>query len=112
MELAEKLGVSFQQIQKYEKGITRISVSRLKDISDALGVDISEFFIGYNLSIKGVEEPSAPYGLEPKYPLNKEEMRLLKVFRKIRTPSLRNGALSLVKGILELERAQVKNIPE
>jgi transcriptional regulator with XRE-family HTH domain len=43
-QLGEKLGVSFQQVQKYEKGANRISVSRLPQIADALGVSISEFY--------------------------------------------------------------------
>ena len=42
--LAEILGVTFQQVQKYEKGVNRISASRLYDISLALGVPIQEFF--------------------------------------------------------------------
>ncbi len=42
--LAQKVGVRFQQIQKYEKGINRVSASRLWDISVVLGVPISYFF--------------------------------------------------------------------
>ncbi|MCK4486139.1 MAG: helix-turn-helix transcriptional regulator, partial [Desulfobacterales bacterium] len=44
IELAERIGISFQQIQKYEKGSTRISVMRLQQISKALGVNITAFF--------------------------------------------------------------------
>ena len=43
-ELAERIGISFQQVQKYEKGSTRISVMRLLQISEALGVRITAFF--------------------------------------------------------------------
>jgi transcriptional regulator with XRE-family HTH domain len=42
--LGAKLGVTFQQIQKYEKGATRVSTSRLQQIADALGVVPSYFF--------------------------------------------------------------------
>jgi transcriptional regulator with XRE-family HTH domain len=45
-QLAEKVGIKFQQIQKYETGMNRISASRLWDISDALGVPVSFFFDG------------------------------------------------------------------
>ena len=45
-QLADKVGIKFQQIQKYETGMNRISASRLWDISDALGVTISFFFEG------------------------------------------------------------------
>lgn len=44
-DLAKALGISFQQVQKYENGKNRVSVSRLVDICNALEVDIS-FFIG------------------------------------------------------------------
>lgn len=45
-QLAEKVGIKFQQIQKYETGMNRVSASRLWDISEALGVKISFFFDG------------------------------------------------------------------
>ncbi len=44
--LAELLGVTFQQVQKYEKGVNRIAASRLFDISHALDVPIESFFDG------------------------------------------------------------------
>ncbi len=45
-QLADKVGIKFQQIQKYETGMNRISASRLWDIADALSVSISFFFEG------------------------------------------------------------------
>lgn len=48
--LAELLGVTFQQIQKYEKGINRVAASRLYDMTDALDVDIAYFFDGLRKS--------------------------------------------------------------
>ncbi len=45
-QLAEKVGIKFQQIQKYETGMNRVSASRLWDISVSLGVSISFFFEG------------------------------------------------------------------
>ncbi|WP_084860619.1 helix-turn-helix domain-containing protein [Salibaculum halophilum] len=44
--LADKVGIKFQQIQKYETGMNRVSASRLWDIAHALGVDIAFFFEG------------------------------------------------------------------
>ena len=43
-ELAERIGVTFQQVQKYEKGVNRIGAGRLQRISEALEVPISFFF--------------------------------------------------------------------
>lgn len=45
-QLADKVGIKFQQIQKYETGMNRVSASRLWDVADALGVQISFFFEG------------------------------------------------------------------
>ncbi|MGV6811684.1 MAG: helix-turn-helix domain-containing protein [Brevirhabdus sp.] len=45
-QLAEKVGIKFQQIQKYETGMNRVSASRLWDISEALDVPVSFFFEG------------------------------------------------------------------
>ncbi|MCC1493682.1 helix-turn-helix domain-containing protein [Cognatishimia sp. F0-27] len=45
-QLAQKVGIKFQQIQKYETGANRISASRLWDIADALDVPVSFFFEG------------------------------------------------------------------
>ena len=52
--LAELVGIKFQQIQKYETGANRVSASRLWDIADALGVQVSFFFEG--LKEDGVED--------------------------------------------------------
>lgn len=47
-QLAEKVGIKFQQIQKYETGMNRVSASRLWDIAEALSVPVSFFFEGLN----------------------------------------------------------------
>jgi len=53
-ELSNQLGVTFQQIQKYEKGVNRISASRLFELSHALDVPVQFFF-------DGLDEPTDPY---------------------------------------------------
>ena len=55
-QLADKVGIKFQQIQKYETGMNRVSASRLWDIADALGVQISFFFEGLDPTIQVPEE--------------------------------------------------------
>jgi transcriptional regulator with XRE-family HTH domain len=49
-QLAERVGIKFQQIQKYETGMNRISASRLWDIAGALDVPVAFFFEGLNAS--------------------------------------------------------------
>lgn len=107
LDLAERVGISFQQIQKYEKGATRISVIRLYQISEALGVDIRDFF---KKSQKGIKVSDASLTYLPKsndpdnlQPLNKDEIILLKLFRKIGNKKLRESVLKQLRGIIELE---------
>ena len=59
-QLAEKVGIKFQQIQKYETGMNRISASRLWDISEALDVSVSFFFEGLEGDRKESAQDSVP----------------------------------------------------
>ncbi|MBL4810779.1 MAG: helix-turn-helix transcriptional regulator [Rhodobacteraceae bacterium] len=54
-QLAEKVGIKFQQIQKYETGMNRVSASRLWDIARALSVPVSFFFEGLEGSVTEYE---------------------------------------------------------
>ncbi|NVM23111.1 MAG: helix-turn-helix transcriptional regulator [Desulfobacterales bacterium] len=106
-ELAERIGISFQQIQKYEKGSTRLSVMRLQQISEALGVNIIAFFEEGERVAK-VSDLSLRYTpggdrLETFQPLNKEEITLLRLFRKTRNRKVREGILKQLRGVVELE---------
>jgi len=106
-ELAERIGISFQQIQKYEKGSTRISVMRLQQISEVLGVNITAFFEEEE-KIPKVSDSALRYTpggapLEMFLPLNKEEMTLLKLFRKTKNRKIREGILKQLHGVIELE---------
>ena len=56
--LAEQVGIKFQQIQKYETGMNRVSASRLWDIAETLGVPVSFFFEG--LDVEADETRGAP----------------------------------------------------
>ncbi len=75
-QLGDLLGVTFQQIQKYEKATNRIGAGRLQQIADIFGVDISFFYT--DISKKG--NFSYPYdeGIS-----SKEEYFLLKGFRQL-----------------------------
>ncbi len=106
-ELAERIDISFQQIQKYEKGSTRISVVRLQQISEALGVNITLFF-EEGERIPRVSDLALRYTpggdpLETFQPLNKEEITLLRLFRKTKNRKVREGILKQLRGVIELE---------
>lgn len=107
IELAEKINLSFQQVQKYEKGITAISVFRLQQIADAFDVPVTRFFEEEKQSLR-VSGPTVDYDPDktrPKTPqiLTQEEFLLLKSFRKIGNRKLRQGVLKQLKGLIELE---------
>ena len=108
IELAERIGISFQQIQKYEKGSTRISVMRLQEISDALGISITSFF-EEDERVPKVSDHSfgyTPRGIYPEgfQPLRKEEIALLKLFRKVKNRKVKEGIIKQVRGLIELEK--------
>ncbi len=58
-QLAESVGIKFQQIQKYETGANRVSASRLWDIAAAMGVDVGFFFEGVEAA-QNVADTGAP----------------------------------------------------
>lgn len=59
-QLAQQVGIKFQQIQKYETGANRVSASRLWDISEALNVPVSFFFEGIDGQTEEQEPESVP----------------------------------------------------
>lgn len=94
MALAEKIGISYQQLQKYEKGINNISVYRLEQISEALKIPISSFL--------ETEEPERIAEDIGEYGLSKEEKTLLELFRRIDNKDIKRGLLLELKGIVEI----------
>lgn len=107
MELAERVGVSFQQIQKYEKGATRISVARLLQIAEALGLPVSVFLDEERQGL-AVGEPAGEY--RRSLPSageagRREEARLLTLFRKLADRRLRAGVMQQLQGLVELQDA-------
>ena len=77
-QLAEKVGIKFQQIQKYETGMNRVSASRLWDISDALGVTVSFFFEGLTTGEKPADADAN--GIPSDILANKEALELVRSY--------------------------------
>ena len=95
--LATGLGLTFQQVQKYEKGMNRMGSSRLQHAADILGVPVSYLFEG---GADGSFE--LPGGLSPSYvddfAASADGLRLAKVFMRVR-PALQRRIVDLVKEI-------------
>lgn len=100
--LAELLGVTFQQVQKYEKGVNRIAVSRLWDISVALEMPVSRFF--ETVSVRGVAEGRQEYVDDAL--ATPEGAQLMAMFASIKSQKLRRKVLELVKTLTEDEGAK------
>jgi transcriptional regulator with XRE-family HTH domain len=92
-ELADQIGVTFQQVQKYEKGINRIGAGRLVRVAKALDVPIS-FFVG-TTDDDGLEDTHAILEfLDTSYSL-----RLLRAFSRIEDTGVQRSVLELVENI-------------
>jgi transcriptional regulator with XRE-family HTH domain len=99
-ELALKVGVTFQSIQKYEGGANRVSASRLQEIAGVLGVPVSHFFEG----LEGGEPAPAPATAEER--LTSQEIRDLNVaYAAITDKALRTAVLHLLKSFAEKSNA-------
>ena len=85
-QLAGLIGVSLQQLVKYEQGTNRISASRMLDLANALDVDITEFF-----SSDAIATPSA----DP--PLAEKESELLAAFRRISSQETQELIVRMVR---------------
>lgn len=59
-QLAEKVGIKFQQIQKYETGMNRVSASRLWDMATALSVPVDFFFDGLENNADDIDDDALP----------------------------------------------------
>jgi transcriptional regulator with XRE-family HTH domain len=75
-QLADKVGIKFQQIQKYETGMNRVSASRLWDIAEALGVGINFFF-------EGIDDSRAETKAEGDFLADKEALELVRSYYAI-----------------------------
>ena len=99
--LGELLSLTFQQVQKYEKGVNRIGAGRLFDVSRILGVPIDYFYEGVaaQLGQPGFAEEGAPPVME--FVSSGEGMQLSLAFMKIKDAKVRKRVLDLVKSLAE-----------
>ncbi|MCT8161011.1 helix-turn-helix domain-containing protein [Pseudoruegeria sp. SHC-113] len=80
-QLAENVGIKFQQIQKYETGMNRVSASRLWDIAETLEVPVSFFFEGYEG--EGAEDHAAKSSVQGDILADKEALELVRSYYAI-----------------------------
>ncbi len=107
-KLGEQLGLTFQQVQKYEKGANRIGASRLYKIAQALGVSVDFFFDELPEELVGAARPSAgPKAASAPHIMgfvgSVEGVQLNSAFASIQNQDVRRRVLDLVKAIASQE---------
>ncbi len=107
--LGEALGLTFQQVQKYERGVNRVGASRLFDLSRVLDVPISFFFddmpdgmsgvsTGHRRALAGFAESQDAFGQDDS--MNRREtLELVRAYYRITEPSVRKRVFELIKSM-------------
>ncbi len=97
LRVAEAIGVTFQQIQKYERGSNRVVASRLYDLANVLHVPLEYFFAEADTkrSAENQEEDAGGAG----YPSPRETRNLITAYYAIADPALRKKLIELVRSV-------------
>ena len=104
-ELAHKVGVTFQSIQKYERGTNRVSASRLQEIAEVLSVPVSHFF-------EGLAPAAGGPAVVPSDGLTTQEIRDLNgAFASIKDKMVRQAVLHLLKHVAGLGTEEAAALP-
>ena len=103
-KLGEHLGLTFQQVQKYEKGVNRIGASRLFDLAQVLGVPIQFFYENMPTAVSGLqaasgmaEKPAEPYVAD--FLSSRDSVELNKAFARVTDPRIRRSIVDMVRSI-------------
>ena len=101
VKLAGQLGLTFQQVQKYEKGYNRVGSSRLFQIARILDVPVAHFFEDIAADtlrpVARAAEEAAPYGADPM--AKRETLELVRAYYRIANPAVRRRVFELVKSM-------------
>ena len=101
--IADALGLTFQQVQKYERGSNRISASRLQHLSQILQVPVPFFFEGAPAASAGrvAKTPADDPSYVADFLATSEGLDLVKAFVSIEDPELRRAIVRLVQALAE-----------
>ena len=105
-DLADALGLTFQQVQKYERGANRISASRLCDLSRVLDVSIDYFFEDMPTAVAAISPATKRRGkakklpgYEPEHMVKRETLELVRAYYKIEDADVRQRVNQLIKAM-------------
>jgi transcriptional regulator with XRE-family HTH domain len=100
-ELADRLGITFQQVQKYEKGFNRMAASRLFDIAATLGLPISELFEGLSSPLSGKAPENEARSAIDAMRETKEGREMMALFASVKSVRVRKRLLELARALIE-----------
>ena len=106
--LGDLLGLTFQQVQKYEKGVNRIGAGRLFEVARILNVPVDFFYEGLATNQPGPGEPEVAAPPVMEFVSSGEGLQLSLAFMKIKDSKVRKRVLDLVKSLAD-EEDQQKN---
>ncbi len=104
-QLARQLGVSFQQVQKYENGTNRVGAGRLVQIAQVLGTPVDVLLQGLGTGKRSTVRPDDPFVLLSSGPA----VRLAQAFAQISDRQVRGALVSLAEGIAAANRRPGKS---
>ncbi len=105
--LGDKIGVSFQQLQKFEKGMNRMGSSRLYQVATALDVPVSYFFEGLNeADISSGNKPDDRAAKKGKPPMKRETLQLVRSYYQIRNGDVRANLMTLIESLADGKNAK------
>ena len=108
-KLGESLGLTFQQVQKYEKGTNRISASRLQQISETLNIPLAYFFKGAPVAEGSVNggfaEGNPEEGFASDFVMTAEGLSLNRAFAKITDAKVRKRIVELIVALADGDTA-------
>ena len=102
-QLGAALGITFQQIQKYERGANRIGASRLFDICRILDVPPQFFFEAMPASGEAAAVEARPLPPRSDDPIDRETMDLVRAYRQIDSSSVRHRLLELARALAKAD---------
>ncbi|MFP3920482.1 MAG: helix-turn-helix domain-containing protein [Dichotomicrobium sp.] len=108
--LGEQMSLTFQQIQKYEKGTNRIGASRLFQLAEVLNVPVGFFFEGLEAPVQGVRKGEFAEAKSESYVMDfldsREGVELNRAFVRIKDPKVRKSIVDMVRAMADAEQQE------
>jgi len=95
--LAQAVGITFQQVQKYEKGANAMSASRLFEFSIFMNTPVSYFFEEFNVDVLETSDNIVPISAVS----DREALELMKAFKRVKNPLMRKRLADMIRAVAD-----------